>query len=696
MSINDFLYILFRHKWKILICTLVGLGAASAYYFLKPPPYLSEAKLFIRYVLEKSTPGVPGNESSSVSTDQSGGTIINTEVEILGSMDIATQVADTVGIDRILGREKGPKDRDHAAAVIRQNLLVEPLPKSSVIRLSYQSPDPALVQPVLTAVVEAYLKKHVEVHRGEGAVGDFLSQETDQLRTRLAQTEEELRQAKNKAGIISVDDAKKSYADQISAIQKQIFAAEAELAERSAVMAAASKRQQTVLQPTRAQSPTPVAITQEVADQYRVLLTRIGSLENSEQQLLAQFTEQSPRVKDVEAQLAEARHRRQEMEAANPGLLRQGLVRPGESGSQGGTLDFATQAAQLDGLQSKIKVLNGQLDDIRKQAAHEDEMEGTISELQRQKELEETNYRYYSVHLEANRIDEALGSGRALNIAEIQTPTAPHIDSLKERKILEALAVSGFIVGLGWALLIELVLDHSIRRPEEVSRLMRFPLFLSIPHFGRNPTDKHVFHETLRDRLIGYFESRGLTHKPKLIAVTGVGRKSGVTSTAAGLAQTLSETGDGNVLLVDMTQSQGSAQQFYKGTPVVGIDQLLDTRNTALVQSNLYVVGAEPNNERLSRALPTRFNQLVPQLKASDFDYIIFDMPPVNQISITPRLAGFMDMVLLVVESEHTDRDIAKQAAELLGQSKAHIGVVLNKSRNYLPSKVHHDFLGDA
>jgi len=178
--------------------------------------------------------------------------------------------------------------------------------------------------------------------------------------------------------------------------------------------------------------------------------------------------------------------------------------------------------------------------------------------------------------------------------------------------------------------------------------------------------------------------------------VTGVARNAGVTSTAAGLAQCLSETGEGNVLLVDMTLGQGSAQQFYQGKAVCGIDELLDTRDTAQVQSNLYVVGEEPNSDKLSRALPSRFRELVPKLKASDFDYIIFDMPVINQISITPRLAGFMDMVLLVVESEQTDRDIVRQAVTLLGQSQAHVGAVLNKTRNYLPSKAHHEFLGSA
>jgi Mrp family chromosome partitioning ATPase len=198
------------------------------------------------------------------------------------------------------------------------------------------------------------------------------------------------------------------------------------------------------------------------------------------------------------------------------------------------------------------------------------------------------------------------------------------------------------------------------------------------------------FHQTLRDRLISYFDSINLRHKPKLIAVTGLGRSSGVTTTAAGLARSFSETGEGNVLLVDMTQGQGSAKHFQRGTQV-GLDQLLDTRNSAFVRDNLYVVSEHSGGERLAKGMPQRFNQLVPKLKASDFDYIIFDMPPVNQISITPRLAGFMDMTLLVVESEKTDRHVAERAAELLSQSKTNVGVVLNKNKSYVPSRLQQD-----
>ena len=35
--------------------------------------------------------------------------------------------------------------------------------------------------------------------------------------------------------------------------------------------------------------------------------------------------------------------------------------------------------------------------------------------------------------------------------------------------------------------------------------------------------------------------------------------------------------------------------------------------------------------------LPTRFTSLVPKMKASDFDYIIFDMPPITQDTTRAR-----------------------------------------------------------
>ncbi|HEX7617923.1 MAG TPA: CpsD/CapB family tyrosine-protein kinase, partial [Verrucomicrobiae bacterium] len=280
-------------------------------------------------------------------------------------------------------------------------------------------------------------------------------------------------------------------------------------------------------------------------------------------------------------------------------------------------------------------------------------------------------------------------------------------------------------------------------RPVEIEAKLKLPLFLSIPDVRRNGRSRlaktaerrrlqlqnatvadapvggndpapgkngalqvvslerdrelQPFYEALRDRLIVYFEVNGLTHKPKLVAVTSADRGGGVSSIAAGLAASLSETGEGNVLLVDMNLEQGAAQQFYKGTAGCGLDTALaaETKQDALVQENLYVVNGNVHSTELPRILPKRFAALVPKLKASDYDYIIFDMPPVSQTSLTSRLGRFMDMVLLVVESEKTGIELVQQANTWLAESGATVGAVLNKTRQYVPERLHQEFLSD-
>ena len=710
----------------------MGILAAAAIHEFRPPPYQSEAKLFIRYVVTDSQmPGPPGDDVRTKSPDRGGETIMGSELQILTSVDLAMQVAQTIGPEKILAKSGGGNSLNRAASVINSGLVVEVAPRSSVIDLKFNNADPLIVQPVLQEIIDRYLKMHVEIHRAVGIIGDFLTQETDQLRSRLAQTEDDLRRAKNKAGVISLEDTKKSFADQMSRIQQQIFDAQADLAQRTAIFQALTKTAAPAEASATDEKEPP--LPPDVVDQYQAISSRIELLRKTQQQMLTQFTPENTRVKDVRAQLDAAEATRKDLLAKYPRLAQTAPV-PSASG-QPAAFDVAAESIRLTSLQSRIKVLNAQMDQIRAEAAKVSQSEDAIMELQRKKDLEESNYRYYSASLEQSRINEALGSGKVSNISPIQSPSPPFKDMSKNFKLMAGAAIGGIAAGLAWAFLIEMLLDHSVRRPIDVERMLGVPLFLSIPVLKQSrklrrlqsgsrataalnapkangalvPTASsdvmlaemehthalHTFHETLRDRLIGYFESRNLTHKPKLVAVTGLGRGSGVTTTAAGLASCLSETGEGNVLLVDMTVGQGSAQQFYRGKEVVGLEELFSTRDNAQVQDKLYVVSEEPGQDKLSRILPQRFTKLVPQLKASNFDYIIFDMPPVSQISITPRLAGFMDMVLMVIESEKTDRELVQRATALLAQSKAHVGAVLNKTRSYVPSKLHQEYLGN-
>src|SRR5204863_9116401 len=102
INLNDIFFALFKRKWTILLCAAVGMLAAAAFYFLYPPVYESQAKLLVRYVLERS--GVDPIEA--VKAGAAAGTeadrVIGAEIEILTSWDLAVQVAQTIGPKRLL------------------------------------------------------------------------------------------------------------------------------------------------------------------------------------------------------------------------------------------------------------------------------------------------------------------------------------------------------------------------------------------------------------------------------------------------------------------------------------------------------------------------------------------------------------------------------------------------------------------
>jgi Mrp family chromosome partitioning ATPase len=177
-----------------------------------------------------------------------------------------------------------------------------------------------------------------------------------------------------------------------------------------------------------------------------------------------------------------------------------------------------------------------------------------------------------------------------------------------------------------------------------------------------------------------------MSHRPKLVAVTGVSKGAGGSTLAAGLAAALSETGEGKVLFVDMNARNGWVHPFFEGRPASSLAEALGTRPASpAADDNLYLATATSPQDNARRFIPKRFYDLVPQFKASDFDYIIFDMPALSETSATLAVAGFMDKVLLVVEAEKNSRKAVKRAYNELVSTETNVSTVLNKSRSYGP-----------
>jgi uncharacterized protein involved in exopolysaccharide biosynthesis/Mrp family chromosome partitioning ATPase len=745
IGLVDIYFVVFRRKWLILLFTVIGVAAGLYVFFTKQPPYQSSAKLLIKYIQDTSPTGSGESGQRVLSMSDQVQSVLNSEMQILTSLDIFQIVATNVTPEKILAKNGGGTDANVAADIITQGTKVEPSRESSVIQITFRNNDQMLVSQVVSAIIDAYLDKHLTIHNTIGISEDLLTEKAVQLRQQIANTDAELHMAKTNAGVVDVFAEQKAYADEISRIRRELLMAQADYAERRASINELAGTKKTAVdtnQNLAPAAPLDQKISDEVSTRYKALCSRLVYLQKkqSEYVLLHGYTEENALVKEVREQIASAAKLKNQMEEAYPALSSIEVTEAATMASTRSDSSDAGTTARLTSLPTRIKTLESQLREVQAAADRLGDAEQKISELMSRKKIQESAYDNIQGTLQRMGINQVMGPGRVSGIQMIQRPSLPFRDFKSFYKKIGILMFGGFGFGLVLAFILEFYLDRSIKRPIEVQTKLKIPFFLSIPDLNQGLSRKALavsnsnrkllggstgqssaggavavretplevmswevnrrfnsYYDALRDRLVVYFESINLTRKPKLVAVTSTHKGAGVSTIAAGLAQSLSETGDGRVLLVDMNLENGAAQQFFKGKPNCKLDDALesDTRDGALVQENLYVVTEDTVTDRLPRVLPKRFASLIPKLKASDYDYIIFDMPPVSPTSVTARLSGFMDTVMLVIESEKTDQQVVQQANALLAQSKANVTAILNKTKTYIPKKLHQDFLSE-
>jgi uncharacterized protein involved in exopolysaccharide biosynthesis/Mrp family chromosome partitioning ATPase len=714
MGIADVYFVVFRRKWLLLGGLVLGTLAAGALWKVKAPLFQSTAKIMVRYVRESGLVNV--DPTTLVRAPIAvGANPLATEGEILTSLDVAQEAAAAVGPELICPKI-GTTNPIVASLYIKSHVKVEISPQLDVITITSRHESGQVASNILHQVIEAYLKKHNKVHSDTGGSVENLLKQRDQYREAITNADAEIKNLKSSVGIFSLEEFKKANSVEESKLRLELFSAEADLAQARATLD--NLRRTTNGQGQPELQPVKELIPSTVLRDYAVLLASIEKMERDSAELLRERTKESPLVQANESRLTEAKQKKAVMEREYPGLLTAAVpvvTAPGSVTAMASpAMDLNARAAQIPGLQARIIALSNQLAEVQHKATQVEEIEPTLTKLQKERDRLDSNLTLLDSRIQQRQMDQAFGNA---NIQGVQAASVPMRDFKLLYKTMAGAVFGGLGLGLGLAFLLELVLDRSVRRPKDLEALAGAPLFLCIPELplasppkkkqkqnhapdqaiepysagGQAPGPEpdgllRPFHEALRDRLVNYFEARQMTHKPKMVSVTSCDEGAGVSSVAVGLAASLSEIGEGNVLLVDMREA-GAAHSFFHGRRACGLMDALEdeARNQAQVQDKLYVVSGATAEQNFERFVPRQFGEFVPKLKASDYEYIIFDMPPVSQTSVTAKVARFMDMILMVTEAGRTSREVATQAIALLAESKATVATVLNKRRRYVP-----------
>ena len=380
--------------------------SAATFYFYNQPPYQSQAELLIKYVSQAKSLSLSGSDQNVIVPGSSGEDIINSEILILTSLDLAEQAVTNFGAVKILPNSGGDSNVIAAAVFIRNNLVAEPAGKgSSVISVTLKHPDPLIVQPLLTEVINDYFQKHKEIHSAGGQFDDVLTAERADLANQLNDTEQRLASLRSKANIISLDDSKKGLAEQMSKVQGAILDAQADLAGYEA----AAKQMGNGPAPKQETTNAPPSVPKDQIDAYNDVCTRLDLLRKKQQDyLVGGYTASNVVVQELGRQIAATQATKAGYEGKYPQIVGLGAVAstPG-SPATSPEVDLRTQAGQIAALQARLQALDAQLDKLQLQATNLNSLAPAIANLEQTRLIQQANYQNLATKLENSHIERS-------------------------------------------------------------------------------------------------------------------------------------------------------------------------------------------------------------------------------------------------------------------------------------------------
>jgi len=711
VRLTDYLRILRRGKWIIILSFVAVVGSTAYFSFTTTPTYEAQCMVIVdsQSRVERTLFDV-GPFSQQV-------TMINNQVQILKSRLLAEKVISSLlesGLQDSLSlfRVENPEDlhvgyRRYFARHLQEALSIEPVRDTDVIKIKVKAPSPQEAAFLANKVAEVYQNLDREFSRGE------ISQVVTFLRDQLQKKEESLRAAEEALRKFQQDEGIVALSQETQEMVKQLVEFESLYQEAVTDRKTYEKR----LEYLKSQlGELRRTLETDLADISHPLILELRQKIAESEAKLVNFKAQGipesyPDFKKENERLASLK--RTLTEETKKVLLARYPVHDPLKPYQEILEKIITAETEVEALQAKEDALKKIVDQHLLKLDTLPEKSLKLARLERAKKLNENLYMMMKEKYEESRITRAGQIGK-IRIVDPAVPPEFPISPKKKLNLILATLV-GLGLGIGVVFFLE-YLDNSVRTVEDVERL-QLPLLGSIPDI--EPEKQNGLWRALPKKKgsedeVGRLATRLVTHlKPKspyseayrslrtqiqyarsekpvqTILVSSPGPGEGKSTSVTNLAITMAQMGS-KTILIDSDLRRPVLHSLFDLKRDVGLSNYLVGR--AEIEEvirptsvdNLYLISCgilPPNPSELLGS--KRMQELIQQLK-NEYDYVLFDSPPLIAVTDAVVMAPWVDGVVLVLRSGKTDRDAAVRAFELLRNVKANVlGTLLN---DVLPS----------
>jgi capsular exopolysaccharide synthesis family protein len=704
ITLNDYLRILIRRKWLILLAFLCFTGSATAFSFLITPIYQACTTILI----EKE--GGMEDYIFSISTMMKSEAKIRNQVEIIKSRTLAEAVIEAV-LDSphkkafenmVVAKNKVFPSKDQLGKVIQKNLSVTPIRDTDIIEVKMTAPNALMSAFLANAVASEYHKQSLKLSRGEiSEVRQFLQSQLQVIQDSLHIAEEGLKDYMQTEEVSALPEETKEMVKQLAEFESLLNEAKIEL-ESNQKRLAFMKRQL-----DESKGRLLDEITQISTPMIQKLRNEMAELEAMRAEYVAQGAEEThPKMQQILNRIKETKNN---LIAETNQLVSRNLTLKDPLGYSQDLLgkilsleiEMQSLSAKADGLRKIVSRYTARMNKLPEKSLK-------LARLERSTKVGENIFLMLKEKYEEARIKEAGQIGNVRIIDRAVPPESP----IKPKKKLNVLlgALLGLLLGGGIAVLLE-SLDTSLKSIEDVEAL-EIPVLGHVPkirdtkkreeriksanstmgretrkvasnlltHFAPKSPVSEAY-RTLRTNI----QFSNLDYPPQAILITSPGPGEGKSTTVANLAITFSQMGT-KTLLMDTDFRRPILHSIFGMGKEPGITNYLAGRiplegtikKAPMENLDVITCGVIPPNP--SELLASdKMKEFVAQLK-NKYQMLLFDSPPVIAVTDAVVLSLLLDGVVLVVCAGQTSHLGLERAKSLLGNVNAKVtGAVLNK-----------------
>lgn len=596
---------------------------------------------------------------------------------VLGAFRSSPSAAAVVSVDPESGdgTESTPIRRGdpavRAAGRVRAGIEVNTVRDTSVVRVSFVSFDPQFAARMANAIVREYTRDSIQRRLQSGMEArEFLEEQLETMRIEIERSDRELTEFARKVGVANLADNIEMARTGLRELTSRRETVQRELVEltgwRDLILAG------------RVDHIDPVAQSSAIADMRKRLVDAS-----------AEYAVLSERFLDSYPTVAEVLRRME--------LLRQEIEREKRDIANNVLGRFDTLHAQRGALEEAIAARENHLMTLNEQGVQ-------YNILRRDFEATQELYNGILERLKEVGVVAGVQENNVSVIDEARPPGGSFRPNLQ--KNLAIASMLGLILGAGLALLLEF-LDNTIRRIEDIERLIDRPVLGLLPLFrepGKNPvagrdTARDLSHvcvthpksslseaiRSLRTSLI-FSSAEGM---PRTLLVTSSMQGEGKSTTATNLAAVLAQSGS-RVLLMDADLRRSSLHKDYLVPRSPGLtnciaqpDQVGALEGPAIHATDIPGLSVMPAGH--STPSPAELLSSSRLIRVLDdcrrlFDYVIVDAPPILGLADAVILSRVVEGVILVAATGSTGKESFRLSVRRLAQVQAPVlGVVMNR-----------------